>query len=187
MKRLLCITASPRTNSYSSALAKICVNHLVDREVTVDTINLSKTNISFCRACYFCQQDFERLCCIPDDMTTIYHQVLSADYLLLATPVYSFSLPAQTKLLLDRFFPLANALRSRLSGKKLAVICCYGDKDPIDSGVVQVKQSLQHFSHYFQLELVEFYHKSEGGRPANCEQDPDIAHETLDLVNALTV
>lgn len=60
-------------------------------------------DIQPCRACRGCQRDWEHPACVlRDDMQPIFESVLSADLLLLASPIYSWYCTAPLKAALDR-------------------------------------------------------------------------------------
>ena len=67
----------------------------------VDKIRIATKNIGYCRACYFCR-DHKGQCAIKDDMAEILEKLLNADVIVLATPVYFYSVNAQLKTVIDR-------------------------------------------------------------------------------------
>ena len=74
---------------------------------------------------------------------------------MIATPVYWFSVSAQTKLFLDRCYPLsffreearpgrsAYVVESDLSGTEVGLLLAYGDRDAFRSGAVDALRTLQ--------------------------------------------
>ena len=55
----------------------------------------------FCSACYYCRQS-GGICAKKDDMADILQKMIDADVLVLASPVYFYSIDAQLKALIDR-------------------------------------------------------------------------------------
>src|SRR5699024_4055295 len=66
----------------------------------VEKIRVSEKNIGFCRACYACRGT--GVCAIRDDMAEVLQKMIDADVLVLASPVYFYSIDAQLKALIDR-------------------------------------------------------------------------------------
>ena len=61
---------------------------------------LLKRKIGYCRACYACRDT--GVCAIKDDMAEVLQKMIDADVLVLASPVYFYSIDAQLKALIDR-------------------------------------------------------------------------------------
>lgn len=60
-------------------------------------------DIHGCRACKYCYF-YEGECIQRDDITPIIDKMREIDMLVLATPIYYYSLPSQTKAVLDRMY-----------------------------------------------------------------------------------
>ena len=65
----------------------------------VEFISLAGKKLGFCLACYACK---DGSCCQQDDAVKIIEKMLAADVLVLATPVYFYTVSAQLKALIDR-------------------------------------------------------------------------------------
>jgi multimeric flavodoxin WrbA len=59
-----------------------------------------KLKIAPCKECYRCYRDGN--CSLHDDMDALYPKLAAADRVILASPMFFYSLPAQTKALIDR-------------------------------------------------------------------------------------
>lgn len=57
--------------------------------------------IGYCTACYYCR-DNGKGCAIKDDMAEILDKMLAADVIVMASPVYFYSIDAQMKTVIDR-------------------------------------------------------------------------------------
>ena len=66
-----------------------------------EKIFLRSKKIAPCNACYFCKNSGGR-CAIPDDMTQILDKMQAADVIVMASPVYFYSIDAQMKAVIDR-------------------------------------------------------------------------------------
>lgn len=84
-------------------------------------IRLDEMNISPCRACNACVKSHK--CVINDDLAAIAEKMLAADMIVLATPVYFYSLCAQLKILIDRCY----ARHIEMKNKKFVFIITAAD------------------------------------------------------------
>ena len=95
-KRVLILEGSPRMNGNSAILAKQVAAGAEDAGAEVETIYLHYMNIQPCSACESCQGAKELDCVIKDDMKALYPKVRAADALVFASPIYFFTMSAQT-------------------------------------------------------------------------------------------
>ena len=142
-KKILVLLGSPRKKGNSTTLAKKIVEGAEAAGATVEQIYLHGQDIAPCQACYGCQKPDSKGCVIDDDMQPIYPKLRAADAWVLASPVYWFSMSAQTKLCLDRCFALLAFGKDVFVGKQIAVAMSYGDADPFRSGCVNALRSFQ--------------------------------------------
>ena len=125
-KSILILNGSPRDKGNSATLANQLTLGAKESGAEVESIYLHDMDIRPCDACDFCQEDGNG-CVIADDMQALYPKLRAADVIVLATPVYWFSLPAQLKLCIDRWYAMELPTGFELSGKKLALVMAYGD------------------------------------------------------------
>jgi len=103
-KKVLIISASPRINSNSEALAKAFADGAREAGHEVELVSLRGKTVNFCRGCFVCQEKLR--CVIRDDADEICQKALHADVLVFATPIYYYEMSGQLKTLLDRLNPL---------------------------------------------------------------------------------
>ena len=103
-KSVLIISASPRKNSNSEALALSFAEGAKAAGHAVEFVSLRGKTINFCRGCFVCQET--QRCVIRDDADAICQKALMADVLVFATPIYYYEMSGQLKTLLDRLNPL---------------------------------------------------------------------------------
>ncbi len=104
MKKVLIVSASPRMNSNSEALAKAFATGAQEAGHEVELISLRGKTVNFCRGCFVCQEKLR--CVIRDDADEICQKAIHADVLVFATPIYYDEMSGQLKTLLDRLNPL---------------------------------------------------------------------------------
>lgn len=107
-RRVVFVHGSPRKEGTSQALAKIAIKTLADRGITSDEIDTSVIAFKFpgCNACNRCQISDGFGCHLDDELSMIVNRLLNYDAIILATPIFWLSYPAQIKILIDRTYGL---------------------------------------------------------------------------------
>ena len=100
MKKVIVISTSLRAGSNSDMLADQFIEGAKASGHEVEKISLVGKNIQFCKGCLACQQLGK--CVINDDVNAIMAQVLEADVVVWATPIYYYEMSGQMKTLIDR-------------------------------------------------------------------------------------
>lgn len=94
------ISASPRKNGNSDILCTNFKNGALAAGHNVEKIDLRDKNIGYCIGCYACTKLGK--CFQNDDMNELAKKLENADVIVLATPVYFYSMDAQLKTFIDR-------------------------------------------------------------------------------------
>jgi len=100
MAQILAIYGSPRRRGNTATLLKHAVQGAVDAGAQVDEIILRDLKISPCLEIYACKKDGR--CAIKDDFQQVVNQILLAKGLILASPIFFYTVSAHTKILMDR-------------------------------------------------------------------------------------
>ncbi len=100
MKKVLIISASPRKGGNSDILCDEFAKGAKAAGHEVEKIRLAEKNVGYCTGCYACKKLHK--CVQKDDANELVEKMLSADVIVLATPVYFYSMDAQLKALIDR-------------------------------------------------------------------------------------
>lgn len=101
MKKVLILSGSPRKNGNSDMLCDEFMRGAKESGHAVEKINVAEKNIGYCKACYYCRNSGGE-CIIKDDMGEILQKMIEADVIVLASPVYFYSIDAQLKAVIDR-------------------------------------------------------------------------------------
>ena len=133
---LLILIGSPRKDGNSAALAKAAAKQAQAAGATVETVFLNDLNITPCTGCTVCRESVEAECVLEDNMVALYPKLRNAKAILIATPIYSYNMAAQTKLLIDRCYALGSSKGNALTGKRFGFIIVYGAEDPFSAGAV---------------------------------------------------
>lgn len=99
-KNVLILSGSPRKNGNSALLCRQFAKGAEENGNSVELIYLRDKEIHYCTACYHCKKD--GICSIKDDMAEILDKMDKADVIVMASPVYFYSINAQMKALIDR-------------------------------------------------------------------------------------
>jgi multimeric flavodoxin WrbA len=169
--QVLVILGSPRKKGNSYTLAARISRGAKSAGAEVETLFLHNLKISPCRGCDTCQKDDSKGCAIKDDMQEIYPKLIRADAWVIASPVYWFTMSAQTKLFMDRCYALPAYAKNPFAGKRIAIAMSYGDADPVRSGCVNALRTFQDAYRYTRSRIVGMVYGSamKAGEIANNE------------------
>ena len=103
MKNVLIISASPRKNGNSDILCDRFAEGATESGNKVEMVFLADKNIGYCQGCGVCNNTHK--CVMKDDMAEILGKMVDADVIVLATPVYFYSVDGQMKTFIDRTVP----------------------------------------------------------------------------------
>ena len=128
MKKVLIVSSSPRRNGNSEVLCNLFARGATKPGVEVEKLNLNDYQIAPCLACEYCR-NHDNQCFKHDDANKIIQKMIDADIWVLATPVYFYSLSAQMKLLIDRFFAREHEIRNSEKRRKVYYVITSGAPD----------------------------------------------------------
>jgi multimeric flavodoxin WrbA len=100
MPDILAIYGSPRREGNTSALLKQAVQGARDAGADIEEITLRDLKMSPCLEIYGCLKTGR--CAIKDDFQSLYDKMLSAKGMMLASPIFFYTVSAHTKILMDR-------------------------------------------------------------------------------------
>lgn len=109
--KVLAVSASPRRGGNSDVLCDRLLKGAAEAGNEVEKINLSGLTISPCAACYGCRGSGR--CVKKDDMERVLDKLIHADAIILATPVYFYSMDAQMKIMIDRCLPRYQEIKGK--------------------------------------------------------------------------
>ena len=153
-KQVLVILGSPRKKGNSSTLADRISRGAKSAGAKVETLFLQDLKISPCRGCDTCQTHDSKGCAIKDDMQKIYPKLIRANAWVIASPVYWFTMSAQTKIFMDRCYALPAYAKNPFAGKRIAIAMSYGDIDAVKSGCVNALRTFQDAFSYTRSKIV---------------------------------
>ena len=100
-KKVLILSGSPRKGGNSDTLCDEFLRGAAEAGNQVEKIRVAEKKIGYCSACYYCR-DHGGVCAKKDDMAELLQKMIDADVIVLASPVYFYSICAQMKTVIDR-------------------------------------------------------------------------------------
>ncbi len=111
MKKVLIISASPRKGGNSDTLCDQFMAGAKSSGNSVEKIRLQEKKINFCLGCGVCNDTHK--CIQKDDMSDLLDKMVTADVIVLATPVYFYGMNGQMKTFIDRCVPRYTEIRNK--------------------------------------------------------------------------
>lgn len=99
-KKVLILSGSPRKGGNSDLLCDEFMRGAKDSGNDVEKIRIADKKIAPCSGCYACRKSGK--CIHQDDMAEILQKMIDSDVIVLASPVYFYSVDAQLKAVIDR-------------------------------------------------------------------------------------
>lgn len=100
MAQITAIYGSPRRQGNTSQLLQRAVAGARDQGATVNEIVLRDLKISPCLEIYGCTRKGD--CAIQDDFQQVRDSILASDGIMLASPIFFYTVSAHTKIFMDR-------------------------------------------------------------------------------------
>ena len=145
-KKVLILSGSPRKGGNSDLLCDEFMRGALETGNQVQKIRVSEKKIGYCSACYYCRQS-GGVCAKKDDMAEILQKMIDADAIVLASPVYFYSIDAQLKALIDRtvarwtevknkeFYYIATCADEERESQERTIECFRGYADCVEGAV----------------------------------------------------
>jgi multimeric flavodoxin WrbA len=129
-KKILIISGSPKKDGNTKALIDWFAEGALSNGAKVDIVDAAflKHRAVGCLSCRKCQENEKYGCVIKDDVQKVLEDMIDADVIVMATPLYFFSASAQLKSVFDRMFSLykwdnkTNAFKTVLKGKTFVLL-----------------------------------------------------------------
>jgi NAD(P)H-dependent FMN reductase len=141
MKKIVAFNGSPRPAGNSGHMLSSFLNGAEAQGTEAVLYRSHELNIRGCTGCLRCNV-LKRCSLTGDDWKVVSSQILEADILVIASPIYFHHLPASLKLILDRFrsFAEVQITESRLVHtphqawkKDFVLLLSQGSPDPVDA------------------------------------------------------
>lgn len=115
-KKIVILNGSPRKTGNTSALVKAFTEGAENAGHTVTEFFLDGMDIHGCKGCFGGHSSQECPCVQKDDMAKIYPAVRESDVVVLASPLYYWTMSGQLRTAFDRLFALEEGDGNLLRG-----------------------------------------------------------------------
>ena len=112
MKNVLILEGSPRLNGNSCLLSNEFARGAESAGHHVEKLLVSHKKIGGCLGCNACYRN-GGACVQKDDMEEVRAKMLAADVIVLASPIYFYSMTSQMKATIDRIYAFFNELKGK--------------------------------------------------------------------------
>ncbi|WP_176013968.1 flavodoxin family protein [Victivallis sp. Marseille-Q1083] len=102
-QNVLLISSSPRRGGNSDLLCDQFALGAKEAGNSVEKVFLKDLEINFCTGCGVCNTTHQ--CVLKDDEEALLAKLVAADVIVIATPVYFYTVSAQLKVMIDRLCP----------------------------------------------------------------------------------
>lgn len=145
-KNVLILSGSPRRGGNSDLLCDEFMRGAQEFGHSVEKIRVAEKKVGYCRGCYYCKNS-GGVCAIKDDMAEILQKMIDADVIVLASPVYFYSIDAQLKAVIDRtvarwlevkdkeFYYIATCADDMQESTETTLACFRGYADCVEGAV----------------------------------------------------
>ena len=106
-RKIVILNGSPRRRGNTSALVNALIEGAESAGHTVTEFFLNDMDIHGCKGCFGGGKDLDHPCVQRDDMEKIYPAYREADVVVLASPLYYWTISGQLKCAFDRLFAVA--------------------------------------------------------------------------------
>ncbi len=143
--KIITVMGSPRPKGNTEHVLKI-FETILEKDHEIVRINVRDHDIQYCQGCFTCKGTSEIPGCpIKDDMPGLFGQIIDADLIVYASPLYGKSCTAQLKTFLDRQYALVNftdwvkpETTSLMAGTPTAfLVTCGGPDDEFNTAIIR--------------------------------------------------
>lgn len=161
--KVFILSASPRHNGNSAALARAAAQGLGEAGHQADVVFADEILSGFLRDCRTCRRP-DGECSIEDSFRAAFlEQYLQADGFIAATPIYWYGMAAQLKAFFDRMFcyvaasyPQSAEVVKQIEGKRIGLLLASEETFPtVSAGIVH---QMQEFARYTRSAFVGAVH-----------------------------
>lgn len=149
MSKIIILVGSMRRGGNTELLASAFADGARHNN-NVEIISVADYNVNYCIGCNSCFKSEGNKCFQNDDMSRIYDKLMSADILVIASPVYFYGVSAELKAIIDR---LHTPMRNKFKITKLALILV---------GAATLPELFDSIKMQYQL-VLNFFHLEDAG------------------------
>lgn len=135
-KNILVLTGSFRKNGNSDLMADAFIKGAEESGNKVTKFETAHKVFTVCKACKKCFTN-GKACPFDESFSELAPLILESDVIVISTPLYWFSFPAQLKAALDKFYAFVIAEKSIKMKESLLLVCGEGEDESSYDGLVK--------------------------------------------------
>lgn len=143
-KKIMILNGSPRKRGNTSALIDAFSKGAIEAGNSVSSFLLNDMNIHGCKGCFGGGKDAQSPCVQKDDMDNIYPHYIAADIVVLASPLYYWTISGQLKSAFDRLFAVAECNKDYANPRKDAVLLMAAEGDGFEESIYWYERLIEH-------------------------------------------
>ena len=152
--KILVLEGSPNKKGSTHLLVDCFRQGAQEAGHTVQRLDVAHAKIHPCTGCIHC--GYQGPCVQKDDMKTIRGEILGADMLVFATPLYYYGMSAQLKTLVDRFCAFNSSLQNKRMKSALLTVA-WNSEDWTFDALVSHYKTLVRYLHFQDMGMVLGY------------------------------
>lgn len=102
--KVTAINSSARRKGFSALATDTAAAYFETKGADVKRYHLTDMEIRQCRGCFTCRR--KEGCVLKDDMTGLFQDIVSSDFVIFSSPVYNFDISGSFKLMFERLYPM---------------------------------------------------------------------------------
>jgi multimeric flavodoxin WrbA len=179
---ILAIGSSARLDGNGNSLLRTAVDAAVHRGATAEVLFARQLDVQGCLGCDGCKKSPEAVCVVNDDMHRIYARMSECDALVVATPVYFYSMSSWLKAIVDRLYGLLDPDSTpRIAGGKGFYVITTEEEERSFTGR-QVVATLTRGLAWLEMDLRGELVAVGVGGPHDWEKRPDLINAAEGLI-----
>lgn len=140
--KILVITGSPHKNGTTAHLAEQFIKGAEEAGHNIVRFDAAQNQVHPCIACERCHNT-NKGCVFKDGMEELNPQLLSADVIVFVSPIYYYTINAQIKAVIDRFY--ANDAALHKHKKAVMILTMADDTEESALGALQTFKGMTNF------------------------------------------
>ncbi|MBQ7740115.1 MAG: flavodoxin family protein [Eubacterium sp.] len=132
--KIAIFNGSPRKEN-TSAMVQAFIEGAKEAGHEVEELQVGKMKIAGCLGCEYCHTKGEGACIQKDDLEKIMPAYKQADMIVFASPIYYFTMTAQTEAAIQRVYCIGKPVKAT----KAALLLSSGSPGVYDSAIAQFK------------------------------------------------
>ena len=171
--KILILQASPRANGNTAWMAEEYKKAAEAAGHEVTLVNVSKKKVAGCLACEYCHNKGNGACIQKDDMQELYPLMNEAEVLVLAAPIYYFTLCAQIQAPIQRMY----CVNKPANVKKMALLMSSYSPGVYDGATAEFRD----ICNYWQVGAEDRGNQTESDSIGECLINDEEVHKICSL------